>query len=182
MSNLSRPPQNNFSKEKLDVSETGIKEQLERDEFDSFWPCKKLIYEILLRIASNKYIETRVLKKLFCSSSFVADFLPLFKTSKTAELEYLTKILYTLYEKVSDQKLDDLLKLFSFFQQNAFHEIFNTHFNDCFYAMIYENEEYHGIAHLLHIHYVIMNDQSVSRKKDQLAFFKKILVPLHKVR
>ena len=103
MSNLSRPPQTKFGEKKLDVFETGIIKK-ESKEFDPFWPCKKLVYEILSRIASNKHIETRVLEKLFCNSSFVADFLSLFKTDKTAELEYLTRVLYTLYETVSYQK------------------------------------------------------------------------------
>ena len=103
MSNLSRPPQTKVGKQILDVIETGMISQ-ESEEFDPFWPCKKLVYEILSRIALNKHIETRVLKKLFCNSSFVADFLSLFKTDKNAELDYLTRILYTLYETVSYQK------------------------------------------------------------------------------
>lgn len=65
------------------------------------------------------------MSSLFCSPRFILDFLPLFKTDKSAELECLTKILYTLYEKVSrlyTTVSNELLFLIVIWLQKYFHK------------------------------------------------------------
>ena len=108
LTNLLRPPYKSSGKGKLEVSETGIIQEV---EFDPFWPCQKLVYEILFRIVAAKHLEAKFLMNLFSSPKFIADILFLFKTDRMAELEYLTKIVYTLYKKVSEFKRTSSIKL-----------------------------------------------------------------------
>ena len=96
MSNILRPPQTR----KADVLDA-LDGVCIHENYDPYWKCQKLVYEILFRIVSSDHAQMKILTKLFCTPRFIADFLPLFKTDASAELEQLTKILYMLYVKVS---------------------------------------------------------------------------------
>ena len=75
MSNILRPPQTR----KADVLDA-LDGVCIHENYDPYWKCQKLVYEILFRIVSSDHSQMKILTKLFCTPRFIADFLPLFKT------------------------------------------------------------------------------------------------------
>jgi len=127
------------------------------------WPHLQVVYEFLLRLASSKETDSKLLDKYF-SREFVLNLLQLFDSEDPRERDYLKTILHRIY--------GNFMGLRPFIRRAI---------NNVFYEYIYETDRHNGIAELLEILGSIINGFALPLKEQHKVFLARVLLPLHKV-
>lgn len=130
---------------------------------DPSWNHLQPVYEIFMQFIINEAIEMRLLKN-FITQKFVQEFLQLFDSEEPKEREYLKNILHRLYSKLVPRR-----------------KMIRKIITDTFQTLIHERYKFNGISELLDILASIISGFAVPLREEHIHFFKKVLVPLHKV-
>jgi len=127
------------------------------------WPHLQVVYEFLLRLASSKETDSKLLDK-YLSREFVLNLLQLFDSEDPRERDYLKTILHRIY--------GNFMGLRPFIRRAI---------NNVFYEYIYKTDGHNGIAELLEILGSIINGFALPLKEQHKVFLSRVLLPLHKV-
>ena len=128
------------------------------------WPHLQLVYELLLKFIMSPHIRPEQMTK-HLNRSFTKSFIELFDSEDPRERDYLKTILHRIYGKymvlrpfVKEQIMNLLLRI----TQDA--------------------ESHNGLTELLEILGSITSGLTVPLRPEHQDFFKKVLIPLHKVK
>jgi serine/threonine-protein phosphatase 2A regulatory subunit B' len=128
------------------------------------WPHLQLVYELLLKFIMSPHIRPEQMAK-HLNKSFTKSFIELFDSEDPRERDYLKTILHRIYGKymvlrpfVKEQIMNLLLRI----TQDA--------------------ENHNGLTELLEILGSITSGLTVPLRPEHQDFFKKVLIPLHKVK
>lgn len=130
------------------------------------WPHLQLVYELLLKFILTTHLRNDVIVK-HISSNFISCFLELFDSEDPRERDYLKTILHRIYGKF--MAIRPVIK----------HQIMNVLLKVVY---TYNIETHNGLTELLEILSSITSGLTTPMKPEHVTFFKKVLVPLHKVK
>lgn len=122
------------------------------------------MYELLLKFIMHPSLKNELLL-LFVNKSFVKSFLELFDSEDPRERDYLKTILHRIYGKY--------MPLRSYVKEQIMHLLL---------CITCEAENHNGLTELLEILSSITSGLSVPLKPEHQDFFRRVLVPLHKVK
>ena len=128
------------------------------------WPHLQLVYELLLKFILTPYLKTEEIAR-HISNNFVNCFLELFDSEDPRERDYLKTILHRLYGK--------FLKLRPYIKQQIMHLLLR---------IVHDNEAHNGLTELLEILSSITSGLTTPMKMEHVDFFKRVLIPLHKIK
>ena len=130
------------------------------------WPHLQLVYELLLKFILTPHLRHDIIVK-HISHNFISCFLELFDSEDPRERDYLKTILHRIYGKymglrnqIKTQIMNMLLRV----------------------VYTYNIETHNGLTELLEILSSITSGLSMPLKPEHVNFFKKVLIPLHKVK
>ena len=159
--NIFRPLPNTHKGNALEVSETGIEEEVK--ETDHSWVHIRGIYDIFLQLVINEACDVKTLKQ-FITSNFISEFLQLFDSELVEERDFLKNILHKLYAKLVPRR-----------------KMIRKAITDCFHLLIHEIHKFNGASELLDIMASIISGFAIPLREEHVIFFKNIIIPLHKV-
>jgi len=142
--------------ETLDQSE---KEQLT----DPNWPLVQPVYNLLQKVLESPYISQKDVKHLI-GNLFIQRFLELFDAEYGPERSMLRSLLHLLYLK-----------------QIALRKAIRRAMNELFYRLIHVDYKFNGVSEILEILASIISGFAVPVKEEHLAFFRTVVLPLHKL-
>lgn len=146
------------------VHEDMIDPEEEEPVFEPAWPHLQIVYEFFLRFIVSGDLDVRLMRK-HITVNFVNNFLLLFDSEDPRERDYLKTILHRIYAK--------FMMLRAFIRKSI---------KATFSNFIYETECHNGIAELLEILGSIINGFALPLKHEHKAFYKNVLIPMHKVK
>ena len=130
------------------------------------WPHLQLVYELLLKFILTTHLRNDVIVK-HISNNFINSFLELFDSEDPRERDYLKTILHRIYGK------------FMAIRPTIKHQIMNVLLKVVY---TYNIETHNGLTELLEILSSITSGLTTPLKQEHQTFFKKVLIPLHKVK
>ena len=130
------------------------------------WPHLQLVYELLLKFILTVHLRNEVIVK-HISNNFINSFLELFDSEDPRERDYLKTILHRIYGKFLAMR--PVIK----------REIMNVLLKVVYQ---YNIETHNGLTELLEILSSITSGLTVPLKPEHIDFFKRVLIPLHKVK
>lgn len=130
------------------------------------WPHLQLVYELLLKFILTVHLRNEVIVK-HISNNFINSFLELFDSEDPRERDYLKTILHRIYGKFLAMR--PVIK----------REIMNVLLKVVYQ---YNIETHNGLTELLEILSSITSGLTVPLKAEHMDFFKRVLIPLHKVK
>ena len=130
------------------------------------WPHLQLVYELLLKFLLTAHLRHDVIVK-HISNNFINCFLELFDSEDPRERDYLKTILHRMYGKF--MALREYIKK----------QIMNTLLKVVYQ---YNIETHNGLTELLEILSSITSGLATPLKPEHSLFFKRVLIPLHKVK
>ena len=130
------------------------------------WPHLQLVYELLLKFILTVHLRNEVIVK-HISNNFINSFLELFDSEDPRERDYLKTILHRIYGKFLAMR--PVIK----------REIMNVLLKVVYQ---YNIETHKGLTELLEILSSITSGLTVPLKPEHIDFFKRVLIPLHKVK
>lgn len=130
---------------------------------DPSWLHLQPVYDFFLQLIINDAVEMRMLK-IYINHKFVQEFLELFDSEEPKEREYLKNILHRLYAKLVPRR-----------------KMIRKAITDIFYTLIHETYRFNGTSELLDILAAVISGFAVPLRDEHIAFFKNVIVPLHKV-
>jgi len=128
------------------------------------WPHLQLVYELLLKFILNPHLKSDVIVKQI-SNQFINCFLELFDSEDPRERDYLKTILHRIFGK--------FMSLRAYIKKQIMNVLFRV---------VYDNDPHNGLTELLEILSSITSGLVVPLRQEHQEFFKKVLVPLHKVK
>lgn len=116
-----------------------------------------------MRVVENEAVPDKYLKP-FVSVTFIQAVLELFDSEDSRERDCLKGIFHRLYSKLVSRR-----------------KMMRKAMNDCLCTLIHENDKFNGAPELLDILSSIISGFAVPLREEHVNFFKKIIIPLHKV-
>ena len=128
------------------------------------WPHLQLVYELLLKFILTVHLKNDVLAG-HITNNFINCFLELFDSEDPRERDYLKTILHRMYGK------------FMVLRPYIKKQIMNL-----LMRIVHDNETHNGLTELLEILSSITSGLATPLRPEHSEFFKRVLVPLHKVK
>jgi serine/threonine-protein phosphatase 2A regulatory subunit B' len=128
------------------------------------WPHLQLVYELLLKFILSPHLPTSVIVK-HLTNKFVNCFIELFDSEDPRERDYLKTILHRMYGK--------FMALRPYIKQRIMNLLMR---------IVHDNEPHNGLTELLEILSSITSGLAVPLRAEHADFFKRVIVPLHKVK
>lgn len=128
------------------------------------WPHLQLVYELLLKLIMHPSIKNEQIL-IHISRAFIKCFLDLFDSEDPRERDYLKTILHRIYGKYMPLR-EEVKRQIMFL----------------LLTIISDAENHNGLTELLEILSSITSGLSTPLKQDHIEFFRKVLIPLHKVK
>ena len=133
------------------------------DIIDPAWPYLQGVYEFFLELITCQTPKIKRLK-VFITRTFMQEFIQLFDSEETKERDYLKKILTILYVRLIRRR-----------------KMIRKVINDELLTIIHDTQKFNGINDILEFLESVINGFHVPLRDEHVAFFKNILIPLHKV-
>lgn len=130
------------------------------------WPHLQLVYELLLKFILTVHLRHEVITR-HVSNNFVNCFIELFDSEDPRERDYLKTILHRIYGK--------FMTLRAYIKQQIMNMLLRVVYQ-------YNTETHNGLTELLEILCSITSGLSTPLKQEHVTFFKRVLIPLHKVK
>lgn len=149
----------------LENKKTSAQEQDEDEpHLEESWPHLQLVYELLLKFIMSPHLKQDHLVK-YLNNTFIKKYLELFDSEDPRERDYLKTILHRVYGK--------FMQLRPYVKE----QIMNT-----LLRITQEAETHNGLTELLEILGSITSGLAVPLRQEHQDFFRKTLIPLHKVK
>jgi len=143
---------------------TAVDPDEDEPQLEEAWPHLQLVYELLLKFLMQPALKPDLILK-FINKSFLKNFIELFDSEDPRERDYLKALLHRIYGK------------FMQLRQTIKELVMNL-----LLRIIADAENYNGITELLEILGSITNGLSVPLKQEHQDFFRRVLIPLHKIK
>lgn len=149
---------------KIDFSETGFEQPDQTSDNEGMvYTLIEGVYQFFWDMIKSEHMSVKQLKS-FITADFLSAFLELFDSNEQNERPYLKKILHTMYAKVVSRR-----------------KLIRKSINDTLYQLIHEGFSFNGTSELLEILASIISGFGVPLREENLIFFHKIIIQLHKV-
>lgn len=163
------------------MSSTGGDDAVSAVALCAWWPHQQIIYEILLRFVVSPHVDAKALKR-YVPRRFIRELVGLTRTSDPRERTYVKTVIHRLYEKATSLR--------TFIRRCMEYQFFNFMMDDgeahakfcCVgHEKVDEGPHHSGLNDLLKVYGTIVDGYRVPLRPENLVFFEKILLPLHKV-
>ncbi|TNV79992.1 hypothetical protein FGO68_gene16483 [Halteria grandinella] len=128
------------------------------------WPHLQLIYELLLKFVMTTLLPTSTIAQSI-SNSFLKQMLDLFDSEDPRERDYLKTILHRIYGKFMSLRTPIRVQVMNLLLK-----------------VTYENESHNGLTEMLEILSSIISGFASPLKPEHQEFFKRVMLPLHRVK
>lgn len=128
------------------------------------WPHLQLIYELLLKFVLTAHLPNDTIAK-HLGNNFLNCFIELFDSEDPRERDYLKTILHRIYGKFM-----------------VLRPYIKTRIMNLLMRIVHDNESHNGLTELLEILSSITSGLATPLRQEHADFFKRVLIPLHKVK